>query len=567
MKKKILFLLAFIVLACTFCMVAMAQDVTYYLYDDGTELPSGENNVSVSQLYWQSEENTGVFANLKEGDNVVFNLMENISYTPTTSQAGMSNNPNTSNALRISVPATVTVNFGEYSWWFTNNDAYDAFVLDDENAKLNLIGTKALDKNGQVKELDNNYSVSTVDNKVDVFSNFVVAYMKAGYLYCEGLAMVSREEPIFQKEGYLTGYSLVECVNTAIIATSNFPSIGLTGKGNSKNDLKLDNVVCGTVVLHNPLENTYIKNSLIKETCNSNALYIDSWKNRNAYELPIENSTVNGRYWAECDANKIVASNSSFGILYLKGDSTGGAYVELTDSTYTSVDFCGKSGQLTVITSADCTKAGSMIVYNKDNTSGIVDTSYNAPILPHTLNADAISQVAYANGYCKEGTYTSSCSVCGTENCQFAAPALITWKGFSVPDDGDIEIVSSYYVNKDAVAIFEKVTENTITYGIVVGLKQLLGENNPLDANGDAIELENSTVIKVDVDKTMTSFEFKLTDMEGYETEKFVIAAYVIAAEDESVSVVYLQESQLINSLGSIDYNTVLENSNSSQDD
>ena len=312
--------------------------------------------------------------------------------------------------------------------------------------------------------------------------------------------------------------------------------------------------------MHNLLDNSYIKNATVKQTAQGNALYIDSWKDRNAYRLPIVNSTVDGRYWGESDSNIIVGENSSFGILYLKGDSTGGSYVELTNCTYTSVDFTGNkgTGRLTVYTAPDCINAGTKTVYDIDNTSGVLDSTYEAPALGHEADLNAIESVAYNSGYLANGTYTCGCVRCdatGISEKTPSAPALFEFKGFSTPEkQGVFGIVMSYISNKDAIKAFEDLG-NTIEYGTVAAAKSNLNESNPLDESGNAVELEKGVVVKAKLDNSYSGFDFKISNIaEDQKDIELVIATYVIA----NGKVVYLQRNnQLENGLTAYSYNTV----------
>ncbi len=552
MRKKILFACMFLALVCMLCMGVMAQEATtYYLYDDGTAIPEGENNISVSELYWQSETETGLFANLKDGDNVVIELKESIAYNPVGT---INNKPPESNCLRIGVAATVTVNFNGYSWWFTNSSGYDAFFVYNEGATLNLIGAKAKNPDGTIKEIGTDYTAAEINESIDVYSDFVVVYLGGGRLYCENLAASCREEAIYQKDGYLKGLAELELVDCSMLTRTNMYTVGLSGKNNCNNNIRIDGGLYGSICAHNLLDNSYIKNATVKETAQGNALYIDSWKS-SIYDFPVENSTIDGRYWAEGDANVIVGKNSSFGIIYLRGDGSGGAFAELTDCTYESVDFTGNkgTGQLTVYTSPDCENAGTKTVYDINNTTGVVDESYEAPAIGHKFDEAKITGVSYEN-YLTNGIYTSKCAVCDAENVvekEGTAPALFTFKGYSTPEnDGVYGIVMSYIANKDAIDKYVSLG-NTIEYGVVVAAEGKLGASNPLNENGEAV----SSVVKAKLENNYSAFDFRITDIgEDQRDIGLVFAAYVIA----NGKVVYLQgTSQLENGLVAYSYDTV----------
>ena len=570
MKKKILFVCMLLAFACILCISAMAQDATtYYLYDDGTALPEGENNISVTELYNQSETEKGLFANLKDGDNIVIELKESISYTPTYGIINNVPNQSNGNCLRISVAATVTVKFNGYSWWFTHDTGYDAFVVYNENATLNLIGTKAKNPDGTIKELGTNYKGSEINENIDVYSDFVIVYIAGGKLHCENLAAFCTEESIYQKEGYLSGKAELELVDCSILTNSNrMYTVSLIGKDYSNNNIRIDGGLYGSMCLHNILDNSYIKNATVKLTAADNALYLDSWKDRNVYNFPIENSVIGGRYWGEGDANIIVGKNSSFGALYLKGDKTGGAFIELIDSTYTSVDFVEKSGQLTVYTSADCEKAGTKTVYDKNNTSGVLDESYNAPATGHKFDATKITGISYKKSYLENGFYISACAVCDAENIAeetASAPALFSCLGYSAPMSGEAGIAIGFTINNEAVAEYEEITGKSITFGVYAVAQQKLGENDIFDENGNA----TAGVINADLTSySVDAFEIKIVGFN--DTQKDIMLAlggYVCVTENDKTTYSYMQygtpaqgQNYRFDS-----YNTVLEILNNAQ--
>ena len=542
MKKKFLFVCMLIAFACLLCIGVMAEGkTTYYLYDDGTALPEGENNISVSQLYAQSDTEKGLFANLKDGDDIVIELKESISYTPT--YGTMNNVPNVSNCLRISVAATVTVEFNGYSWWFTHDSAYDAFVVYNEKATLNLIGTKAKNPDGTIKDMGTNYRGSEINENIDIYSDFVVVYVAGGKLHCENLAAFCTEETIYQKNGYLSGKAEVELVDCSLLTNAaGMYTIALAGKENSKNNLRIDGGLYGSICAHNILDDSYIKNAKVKltATAHGNALFIDSWKGRNAYNFPIENSTIDGRYWGEGDSNIVVGKNSSFGVLYLKGDGSGGAYVELVDSTYTSVDFAGKSGQLTVYTSVSCEKAGTKTVYDNNNTSGVVDESYSAPATGHKLDLNQITDISY-DSYLAMGFYKASCTVCGAENIAektATAPALFECLGVSVYGTDTYSIAVGFKVNSGAIAEYTRVTGKTLSYGVFAASQEKLGDKDIFDANGKMVDVAIGSEIKT----AHSVFEIKVTNIpENKADAKLALGAYVKVTDGETATYSYMQ--------------------------
>lgn len=548
MKKKIIFACMLLVFACMLCIGVMAQEATtYYLYDDGTALPEGENNISVSELYQQSETELGLFANLKDGDNIVIELQESISYTPT--YGTMNNKPNESNCLKISAAATVTVRFNGYSWWFTRDDAYDAFAVYNEGATLNLIGTKAKNPDGTIKELGTNYKGSEINENIDTYSDFVIVYVAGGKLRCENLAAFCTEETIYQKESYLSGKAEVELVDCSILTnSSNMYTISLAGKGSSENNLRIDGGWYGSTCAHNLLDNSYIKNATVKLTATStgNALILDSWKDRNIYNFPIEDSTIDGRYWGEGDANIIVGENSSFGAIYLKGDGTGGAYVELIDSTYASVDFAGKDGQLTVMTSQTCETAGTKTVYT--NGGSTIDEQYSTqnPALGHEIDIENATGVVWEN-YFENGMYQGFCARCkvDTNEQEGTAKPLFENKGLSHAEYQDTtkSMTQGFKVNTEMLVYLE----NGYDFGIIATVNKDGGEIAPaLDGTG----VVSASFVKAGY----SIFHVKVTNIpEASKDTKIVFCAYLVNGD----KTYYLNNGTTAETVVGLDYTTV----------
>ena len=156
------------------------------------------------------------------------------------------------------------------------------------------------------------------------------------------------------------------------------------------------------------------------------------------------------------------------------------------------------------------------------------------------------------------------CIRCGTtmadENIK-AAP-LFTFLGFSTPEDGSYGIVASYIVNVKAIEQYEEKTGKSLSYGIVAGAKSLLGDNNPLDKDGNKVTLEKGSAIKAEITREYASYDFILKGMNENQLDtELVIATYVEITEKDgenvTKSVVYLQSVQKTENLSVISYNTI----------
>ena len=320
-------------------------------------------------------------------------------------------------------------------------------------------------------------------------------------------------------------------------------TISLGGKGGSNNNLRIDGGLYGSICLHNLLDNSYIKNATVMQTGQGNALYIDSWKDRNAYNFPIENSVIDGRYWAEGDGNVIVGKNSSFGIIYLRGDGSGGAYAELTDCTYTSVDFTGNkgTGRLTVYTSPDCENAGTKTVYDINNTAGIADESYAAPALGHKLDETNITGVIYES-YLAKGIYTSNCAVCNAENVREetgTAPALFACLGYSAQSYGDGGILVGFGINSKAISEYTDITGKDFKFGLFAGRDTKLGENDAVNINGEAL----SGIASIDyTERDFDIVEIKVVGFVTVDHKNANLALGLFVINGESIS--YIQPTK-----------------------
>ncbi len=556
MKKLLITLALSLAMLCAFTICVFATDneaVEYYIVQNGeSELATslkneGKNVLNVYDLFSNAE--NCFFNTMADGDSVIFNLAENL----TTEMSGVSNNPTVSPAIKIDKAITVTVNFLGYSWYQTSEKGYDGFVLLNADATLNLIGTKAKLEDGTVRTLGTSYSSTEYSDEIDLYSNFVAVYAGGGTLYCENLSISCLEEPIFQKDGYLAGAVTAEFVDSAFRARTNYFGINLGGKNNCNNIIKVNGGVYGTISIHNPLEGCYIKNARLLSTTGGNSLYIDSWKNRNAYTFLVENSIFDDRYWAEGDANILIFKNSTLGIIYLRGDGSGGAYAEVIDCTYDSVDFTGNkgTGQLTVINSASCEKAGSRVVVTYSNEANLEtpDESYSAPALGHLIPEEAVSGVEWENFF-ENGAYCGICSRCqeDTKETTPSASPLFVNKGLSFAEYADTtrSMTQAYKVNREMLVYLE----DGYDFGIVATINEAGAELTPA--------LDGSGVVSASFKALGYSiFNVKVTNIpDTHNNTKIVFCAYLVNGD----KTYYLNEGTTSQKIVGLDYTTVSKN-------
>ena len=526
MKKIVISIALSLMLVCLFATAVFATDY-YLVQDSGSELAAsltadGKNVVCQADLLSNAESN--FFDTVNDGDNIKFILAENLE----TKANGSTDDPKTTECVKITKGITLTIEFGEYSWWFKESKQYGAFLVNNANATLRLIGSKAKDENGETVTLNkNDYGRDTVSNNIDAYSGFVFIYMAAGKLYTDNLAVVSAEEPIYQRKSFY-GRVELDLLDSIFLSQSGYNSVAMTAEGSSNLDIRINGGKYYGLELDNVKNNSYIKNATLEPkggNANNFAIYLDSWDGRNVHEFIIENCAVNGMYHGEGDSNVLVAKNSTFKKLYLKGDSSGGAYATLTDSTYTEVDFSGNkgTGKLTIIASPTCEVAGTKTVYTKDST--VVDESYVSPAKGHTI-AD-VTGVKFEN-YLSNGFKTGTCASCQMENVaekNGTASSLFENLGYSyIADEGKYSITQGFKLNKEMLAYVSEDFE----FGMVAYVNQ----TNELVSPKDTI---NSLSVKLTND--YTSFTIKVNGIpEANAATNIIFCGYVI----ENGKVMYL---------------------------
>ena len=193
----------------------------------------------------------------------------------------------------------------------------------------------------------------------------------------------------------------------------------------------------------------------------------------------------------------------------------------------------------------------SKIQFFADSTKDVVYTS-------HSISMDNAT-ISYKS-FLESGELTGYCERCGKGESTPTAP-LFSFEGISSPENGRVEIYVLFSADYEAIERYEKLSSNTVDFGIVLGAKDLMGGKAPLDSDGNAITLENGAVIKAPAiaQTKYVSYELRIT---GFTVEQadimLLVASYVhITDKDgETVSVNYLQSSQVVdNNFAYISYN------------
>jgi hypothetical protein len=186
----------------------------------------------------------------------------------------------------------------------------------------------------------------------------------------------------------------------------------------------------------------------------------------------------------------------------------------------------------------------------------------NLPLADH-VKSNVVLGIEYES-YLENGHYQYACANegCDAKIAGESVDALFDFIGFSTPENGSYGIVASFTVNKKAIELYEKKAEKTLSYGIVAAAKQNLGDNNPLDKDGNKVTLEKGSVVKAEITREYASYDFVLKGMNENQLDaELVIASYVEITEKDgenvTKSVVYLQSVQKTENLSTISYNAI----------
>lgn len=161
------------------------------------------------------------------------------------------------------------------------------------------------------------------------------------------------------------------------------------------------------------------------------------------------------------------------------------------------------------------------------------------PLSEEHTDSDIVNNVIFKDGYMSLGTKSFKCLYCDVtvseeENASF--PALFAFLGYSTPVDGKLKLTVGYDVNLEAIGEYKDITGIDLDYGVVAAVYDKLEGKAPFDE-----ALENTPVIKVEVNKSYASFEFVLT---GFTEAQLDLALVMCAYVYDGAKYVYLQEVQ-----------------------
>ncbi len=132
----------------------------------------------------------------------------------------------------------------------------------------------------------------------------------------------------------------------------------------------------------------------------------------------------------------------------------------------------------------------------------------------------------------------TKCILCEMYDENEKIPALFTVKGHSTPEYEEGVIDICVVVNPEAIGKYEKITGETVNYGLFVVTRSILGENDIVNENGEIA----SGVIAATLPRDFSIMSIKIF---GFETDaqkaaEFAFGAYVIDGKNAA----YIQEGE-----------------------
>ena len=550
--KRTLLILAFIVsLVFAFSVVSFATeaDNTYYVVkSEGSDLANslraeGKNVVGIEKLYSSKDasvaQDSTYFVSQFDGKELNLILAENVSYA-------MGTNPSNpwGSGIRLDKAVELNVYFNGYYWWIPDDGRYAGFFINNQNAHLTLIGDRT------TEEVSASFNLASVNAKttsslVDFYGGYIGFYLETGDLTIKNAVIISEDETIYQKDNNARGTSTVTLENCMVNnKDKSCKSIMLRSKGNTDITVNFNHLYTDNVEINNIVSGSYINNSRMT------SLYTDSW-HADSYigkdYIYVNNSSL-GNYTAVGDTQHPIATGSTFAKIDLRGDTSGGAYITLINSTYTDLSLkrsnnnASRNGILYIVTLADCDNAATRIVYTYNDSAQAVtsalDESYSLenPKLEHVSNGE-ISSITYES-FVENGKASSVCSVCGAL-FETSVDPIFFCLGYSAAEFGSRGIAVGYKINVQAVEMYEAVSGNNLDYGMFAVAKDKIGTSEIFDANGNM----SSGVVSAPID----DYRFSMCNLKivGFTDEikdkKLAMGAYVSICDGETKEYDYLQ--------------------------
>lgn len=201
-------------------------------------------------------------------------------------------------------------------------------------------------------------------------------------------------------------------------------------------------------------------------------------------------------------------------------------------------------------------------VFNDFTTSQVLFNDFDGADDYVTAAHDYVDAgIVYAS-FMAEGQKQVVCTKCGNIKGE-AAPALFECLGYSVADFGTPAFTIGYKLNTDALMAYETATGNKVSYGILMVSVNNLGDNSPLDENGEAITLEKGAVLVAELDRSCAYFD---GIVKGFVTEEqksaeIIVCAFAVVkdADGNAIAVDYLADKTENGKIASVSYNSIIK--------
>ena len=165
--------------------------------------------------------------------------------------------------------------------------------------------------------------------------------------------------------------------------------------------------------------------------------------------------------------------------------------------------------------------------------------------------------------FMENGCMELICTECGNIKSE-PVSAIFDFLGYSVSTFGTVSFSVGYKINFDALNAYEENANVTLSYGILAVAKDKLGDNTPLDENGNATVLSSgAVVVSPTLERIHTYFDGIIS---GFSTDEqknaeILLCAYVIVtdAEDNITGISYLADKNEDGSFVGTSYNSLIK--------
>lgn len=155
---------------------------------------------------------------------------------------------------------------------------------------------------------------------------------------------------------------------------------------------------------------------------------------------------------------------------------------------------------------------------------------------------DNVESISY-DSFLENGAKYGVCKICAYAGEAVSVDPLFECLGYSTPENGACAIVLGYKADKTAISEYERITNNTVAYGIFVVSRSNIGDNDIFGADG--------TPAKGVISTTMSSLKFSYFDIkivgiekDEYKSAEIAMGTYVSVSDGENVEYSYLQSDK-----------------------